>query len=86
MEAWFVGVKEKLAALFAKEEKSSNLMSILNTYNSIRRQGRADWSNSGKQKDAVLDVKYTAKAFSAMEALGVYTLDDFGNLVDELKP
>ena len=86
LEAWFVGVKEKLAALFAKEEKSPTLMSILNTYNSIRRQDRADWSNSGKQKGAVLDVKFTAKAFSAMEALGIYTLDDFGNLIDGLKP
>lgn len=86
LEAWFVGVKEKLAALFAKEEKSPTLMSILNTYNSIRRQGRADWSNSGKQKGAVLDVKFTAKAFSAMEALGIYTLDDFGNLIDGMKP
>src|SRR5574344_1589659 len=61
-------------------------MSILNTYNSIRRQGRSDWSNYGKQKGAVLDVKFTARAFSAMEALGIYTLDDFGNLIDELKP
>lgn len=86
LEAWFVGVKEKLSALFAKEEKSPSLASILNTYGSLRRQDRADWSNSGKQKGAVLDLKFTAKAISAMSALGIYTIDDFGNLIDELKP
>ena len=79
LEAWFVGVKEKLSALFAKEEKSPSLASILNTYGSLRRQDRADWSNSGKQKGAVLDLKFTAKAISAMECLGIYTIDDFAS-------
>ncbi|NLT41012.1 MAG: MobA/MobL family protein [Clostridiales bacterium] len=86
LEAWFIGVKEKLAALLAKEEKSPTLMSILNTYGSIRKQERSGWSNSGKQKGAVLDVKFAAKAFSAMNALGICTLDDFGHLIDELRP
>lgn len=86
LEAWFVSVKEKLSLLFAKEEKSPSLASILNTYGSIRKQGRADWSNSGKQKGAVLDLKFNAKAVTTMNALGIYTLDDFGNLIDELKP
>ena len=86
LEAWFASVKEKLAVLFAKEEKSPTLITILDTYGSIRKQERADWSNSGKQKGAVLDVKFAAKAFSAMNALGICTLDDFGHLIDELRP
>jgi hypothetical protein len=40
LEAWFVKCQEKLTALFGQGRKSRpTLMSILNTYNSIRRKG-----------------------------------------------
>lgn len=86
LEAWLAEAKNKLSHLLAKEEKSPSLASIISTYGSIRKQDRAEWSSSGKQKGAVLDLKFNAKAVSTMNSLGVYTLADFGNLIDELKP
>lgn len=86
LEAWFVDVKNKLSVLFAKEEKSPSLDSFFETYANIRKEARIEWSNSGKQKGAVLDLKLRAKAVSAMSAIGVYTLDDFEKLIAGLKP
>lgn len=86
LEAWFVDVKKKLSVLFAKEEKSPSLDSFFETYASIRREARDGWSNSGKQKGAVLDLKFRAKAVSTMTSIGIYTIDDFQKLIADLKP
>lgn len=86
LEAWFVDVKKKLSVLFAKEEKSPSLDSFFETYAAIRREARSDWNNSGKQKGAVLDLKFRAKAISTMTSIGIYTIDDFQKLIAGLKP
>ena len=86
LEGWLAETKEKLAVLFAKEEKQPTLISLLNDYSSIRKAERSTWSNSAQQKGAVLDVKFNAEAFMWMQSAGVTTLEDFENLIAAQKP
>ena len=86
LETWLAEAKEKLAALFAKEERQPTLISLLNDYSSIRKAERSTWSNSAQQKGAVLDVKFNAKALMWMQSVGVTTLEDFENLIAAQKP
>ena len=86
LESWLAETEEKLAALFVKEEKQPTLISLLNDYSSIRKAEHSTWSNSARQKGAVLDVKFNAEAFMWMQSVGVTTLEDFENLIAAQKP
>ncbi len=86
LENWLAETKEKLATLFVREEEQPTLISLLNDYSSIRKAERNTWSNSARQKGAVLDVKFNAEAFRWMQSAGVTTLEDFENLIAAQKP
>lgn len=86
LENWLTETKEKLATLFVREEEQPTLISLLNDYSSIRKAERSTWSNSARQKGAVLDVKFNAEAFRWMQSAGVTTLEDFENLIAAQKP
>lgn len=86
LESWLAETKEKLSLLFAKEEKKPTLISLLNDYAGIRKGERREWSSSGQQKGAVLDLKFISSAFAWMQSAGVTTLEDFENLVAMQRP
>ena len=86
LEAWLRAVKEKLSSLFTREEKNPSLSSLIFAYGDIRKQGRADWSNSAKQKQAVADLKLMNAAVNWLDTIGIYTLEDFEALTAEAKP
>lgn len=86
LESWLAETKEKLSLLFVREEKKPTLISLLNDYAGIRKGERREWSSSGQQKGAVLDLKFISSAFAWMQSVGIATLEDFENLVAAQKP
>ena len=86
LECCLAETKEKLSLLFVREEKKPTLISLLNDYAGIRKGERREWSSSGQQKGAVLDLKFISSAFAWMQSVGIATLEDFENLVAAQKP
>ena len=75
--------KEILAELEA-EKTSPNLALLLHDYMNLRKAERSDWSQYGKQKGTVTDMKAVASVISYLQSHEIFTLENLDEALQDL--
>lgn len=85
ISAWLAAAKETLAELNKKAAPQPTILDYVHSYNSLQKSGRGNWSVKGKQTASINDLKFTAEVYNWMAETGIYTLEDFNNMVNSAK-
>ena len=75
--------KEILAEMEAKNA-SPNLAELLRDYMNLRKAERSDWSQYGKQKGTIADMKAVANAVSYLQSYEIFTLEKLDEALQDL--
>ena len=77
-------VRKEILAELEAEKTSPNLALLLHDYMNLRKAERSDWSQYGKQKGTVTDMKAVASVISYLQSHEIFTLENLDEALQDL--